>query len=60
MTKLKQIVSVLLWCGVGFGTSSILGLDGFRDTIQPPQLIIGVWLVVIAMVMNLIIIKQTK
>lgn len=60
VTKLKQLVRVLLWGGLGFATSSILGLDGFRDTIQLPQLVIGVCSILIALVINLIIIKRNK
>lgn len=60
VTKLKQFVRVLLWGGLGFATSSVLGLDGFRDTIQLPQLVIGICSMLIAMVIQLIVIKRNK
>lgn len=60
ITKLKQLVRVLLWCGLGFATSSILGLDGFKDTIQRPQLVIGICSILIATIIHLIVIKRNK
>lgn len=60
MNKLKEITPILLWCGLGFAASSVLGLDGFRDTVQLPQLVIGGAAMLIAVAVHLIFVYTNQ
>ncbi|MEG0502440.1 MAG: hypothetical protein RSA85_06175 [Cellulosilyticaceae bacterium] len=51
--KFKKIKHLLFWGGLGFATSSILGLDGFRDTMQLPQLFIGTGAILAATIVHI-------
>lgn len=56
--KIKEIIPYVFCGGLGFAISSILGLDGLRDTMQMPQLLIGGFVIVLAAVLHLGINKR--
>ena len=62
MTKNKfmKFKHFLFWGGLGFALSSILGLDGFKDTLQLPQLIIGISAIIVAILLDLGITTRVK
>lgn len=60
INKLKKIKQTLFWGGLGFVVSSMLGLDGFRDTLELAQLFIGVGVITGAVVLGLISVYTSK
>lgn len=58
--KFKKITHILFWGGLGFAISSILGLDGFRDTIQLTQLFIGIGAIIVAIILHVSITRRIK
>lgn len=52
--KLKRIIDFLFIFGIGFATSCVVSLNGFRENIEIAQLLIGGILIVISIVLYFI------